>query len=218
MKKGSERSRRKLILAGAFGLENRELLSSIGRTTLAPATADIGFFRVASRPSGHPKAIVAFPTAKRWSWLANTYWYVPPANLPAVLYNSSTGTLTPVKDQTVYHIAAYKNGYFWGSSATQLGSSQPSYSTMLGSVTPEGRILLTFTSTGKSKSPSITEGFGEMRRKYGQWTMENQMFTAPIETLQIDHWAYMVQTHPGLPSWNSLPSAGVSVPMLLNQA
>jgi hypothetical protein len=89
---------------------------------------------------------------------------------------------------------------------------------MLGSVTPEGRILLTFTVTSSSMSPSITECFGEMQRKRGQWTMENQMFTAPNETLQIGHWAYMVQTQPGLPSWKSLPSTGVSVPAFLNES
>jgi hypothetical protein len=217
MKKNSERRRLRSTLNGTFTLENRALLSSFGRSILTPAAAEFGSFHFANHPSDHAKAVAAFPTARRWSWLANTYWYVPPPNLPAVLYNSSTGTVTPVKDQTVYHIASYKNGYFWGSAATQLGSSQPSYSTMLGSVTPEGRILLTFTQASGSTSPSITEGFGEMQRKHGQWTMENQMFTAPNETLQIGHWAYMVQTHPGLPSWNSLPSAGVSVPVFLNQ-
>jgi hypothetical protein len=218
MKKSAELSRRRPILSDTFALENRELLSSFGRSTLALAAADIDSFHLAIDPSNHPEAVVAFPTVKRWSWLDNTYWYVPPANLPAVLYNSSTGTVVPVNDQTVYHISTYKNGYFWGQSATQLGSSQPSYSTMLGSVTPEGRILLTFTATSNNTSPSITEGFGEMQRKRAQWTMENQMFTAPNETLQIGHWAYMVQTRPGLPSWKSLPSAGVSVPAFLAQA
>ena len=133
-----------------------------------------------------------------------------------MLYNSSTGRLTPVSDQTVYHIADYSNGYFWGESVTQLGSSSASSSSMLGSVTPEGRVLLTFTQTSTNSSPSITEGFGKMQRKFGQWTMENQMFTSPNETLQIGHWAYMVRTRPGMPSWNSLPSAGVSVPVFMS--
>lgn len=218
MRLGEKRRPRSSLLSGTFALEDRKLLSSFARLNFKPPAADIGSFHLASHPFDQPKAISAFPTVRRWSWLENTYWCVPPPNLPAVLYNSSTGALAPVQDQTVYHIVAYKNGYFWGQSATQLGSSSPSYSTMLGSVTPEGRILLTFTSTGGSSSPSITEGFGEMQRKHGQWTMENQMFTAPNETLQIGHWAYMVQTHPGLRSWMTLPSAGVSVPTFLSQS
>ena len=217
MNQGAARRQRDFYLNDTFALEDRNLLSSFWQSTPAPPAADVASRHFAGHRFENPEATAVFPTAKRWSWLENTYWYVPPANLPAVLYNSSTGALVPVQDQTVYHIVAYKNGYFWGQSATQLGSSQPSYSTMLGSVTPERRVLLTFTVTGDSTSPSITEGFGEMQRKRGQWTMENQMFTAPNETLQIGHWAYMLQTHPGLASWRSLPSAGVSVPAFLNQ-
>ena len=63
---------------------------------------------------------------RRWSWLANTYWYVPTSNLPAVLFNSSTGTLAPVSDQTVFQITGYRDGYFWGKAVTQLGSSSAS--------------------------------------------------------------------------------------------
>jgi hypothetical protein len=82
-------------------------------------------------------------------------------------------------------------------------------------VTPEGKVLLTFTQTSQGSSPSITNGFGTMRRRFGKWTMENQLFTSPAVTVQIGHWAYMVQTRPGLPSWNSLPPSGESVPEFL---
>jgi hypothetical protein len=172
-----------------------------------------------ARVANHPldRAAAISPTANRWSWLAGTYWYVPPMNLPAVLYNSSTGTLIPVSDQTVFQIIGYRTGYFWGKAVTQLGSLPSSTSTMIGSVTPEGKVLLTFTLTSTNSSPSITEGFGTMTWKFHQWTMENQMFTSPSETSQIGHWAYMLQTRPGMPSWNSLPSAGVSVPTFLSE-
>jgi len=172
---------------------------------------------VAIAPSRHPESAAVAPTVKRWAWLANTYWYVPPSNLPALLFNSSTGTLAPVSDQTVFQITGYREGYFWGITVTQLGSSPASSSALVGSITPQGQVLLTFTQTSTNSSPSLTEGFGKMRIKCGRWTMENQMFTSPSETLQIGHWAYMMQTHPGLPSWNSLPSAGVSVPEFLSQ-
>jgi hypothetical protein len=77
-------------------------------------------------------------------------------------------------------------------------------------VTPEGKVLLHFTS-----GSNTTEGFGLMTRKGGRWTMENQMFSGS-STNQIGHWAYMAQTRPGMRSWHSLPSAGVSVPRFLS--
>lgn len=45
---------------------------------------------------------------------------------------------------------------------------------------------------------------------------ENQMFTPAGFPFRADHWAYMVQTRPGRPGWNSLPVAGVSVPEFLS--
>lgn len=159
----------------------------------------------------------AGPTTRRWAWLADTYWCVPTANLPAVLYNGSTGAGAPASDQTVFHITGYSRGYFSGSVVTQLGSSAPSSSNMIGSVTPEGAVLLSITKTGASSSPAVTQGIGKMSKRLGQWTMENQMFTSPNETLQIGHWAYMVQTRPGMPSWRSLPGVGESAPTFLSQ-
>jgi hypothetical protein len=217
-------------------LEGRVFLSATSHATVTQPPVDVGSSshnkhelvnaraisgrseaRVTNRASGHPVGAAVAPTATRWSWLANTYWYVPTSNLSAVLFNSVTGSVQPVSDQTVFHITNYADGYFWGESVTQLGSSSASTSSMLGSVTPEGKVLLTFTTTSTNSSPSITNGYGTMVRKYGQWTMENQMFTSPNETLQIGHWAYMVQTRPGMPSWYSLPSADVSVPVFLSQ-
>jgi hypothetical protein len=88
---------------------------------------------------------------------------------------------------------------------------------MFGSVTPEDKVLLTFTTTSTNLSPSITQGYGTMIRKFGQWTMENQMVTSSNATLQIGHWAYMPQTRPGMARWYSLPSADVSVPAFLSR-
>jgi len=117
----------------------------------------------------------------------------------------------------VFRITGYRNGYFWGKTVTQLGPGPASCSSLVGSVTPDGQVLPTFTSSGDGASPSITQGFGKRQRKSGQWAMANQMFTSPNETLQIGHWAYMLQTRPGLKSWNSLPSVGISVPEFLDQ-
>jgi hypothetical protein len=234
MKNGPTRARRGFVPVGVDFLDDRLLLSAIGRPTLPPAR-DSAYARPAAVQVGraealpaaragshvacHPagSAVVQAPTVRRWSWLADTYWYVPTRNLPAVLYDSTTGSLLPVSDQTVFQITGYREGYFWGKTVTQLGSSSASPSNMVGSVTPQGRVLLTFTTTSANSAPLVTEGFGEMTRKSGQWTMENQMFTSPNETLRLGHWAYMVQTRPGMPSWNSLPGVDESVPTFLGQ-
>jgi hypothetical protein len=229
----STRERRRFVFGYDHMMESRVLLSSASERILdapslrlariahvgrAAAHAGVEPAHVASRIANHllPAAAGAglFTTVRRWSWLANTYWYVPAPNLPAVLYNSTTGSQTIVSDQTVFHIEDYVDGYFWGDTVTQLGSSPAVSSALLGSVTPQGKVLLTFTQTSSSSSPSITNGFGTMERKLGKWMMENQMFTS--ETVQIGHWAYMVQTRPGLPSWISLPSSGESVPEFLD--
>jgi len=218
MRHDPRRRRRPFVPGDPIALESRLVLSTIGPAHHAEVAA---LNHHPARPQRHPATFAAHrpagPTVNRWSWLENTYWYVPTRNLPAVLFNSSTGSLTPVSDQTVYHITEYRSGYFRGDCVTQLNSGSASSSTVLGSVTPEGKVLLTFTSTGSSSSPSVTNGYGTMQRKGGGWTMENQMFTSPTSTLQIGHWAYMVQTRPGLRSWNSLPGSGLSVPQFLSQ-
>jgi hypothetical protein len=185
-------------------LEGRVLLSTL------PAA------RMMMRPTAEVRAATSHrselpgPTASRWAWLTNTYWYVPNPNLSAVVFDPSTGALASVQDQTVYHISGYRNGYFWGETVTQLGQSAPTSSALVGSVTPQGRLLLSFTSSGNS----IT-GYGVMTRKAGGWTMENQMFSITSDA-QVGHWAYMVQTRPGMRSWASLPAVNVSVPTFLS--
>lgn len=148
---------------------------------------------------------------RRWQWLANTYWIVSPKGLPAILFNSNTGKIAPVQDQTVYHITGYKDGYFWGETVAQYSSGgAPSSAAIIGSVTPEGKLMLNFV------SPSgVTMGIGTMTFKRGAWTMENQMFTG-TDTSRIGHWAYMVQSKPGSKSFKNLPFVNVSVPTFLS--
>lgn len=231
MKRDRVRRRRCVVLDGVQAFERRVLMSTFGRSIPTPPAHVRPFdpengpllhgektrARPALHVANHSSSFPVRPTAQRWSWLAGTYWYVPVANLPATLFDASSGKSTLVSDQTVFHITGYNNGYFTGDVVTQLGSSTPSNSTMVGSVTPEGRVLLSFTSTGSGSSPSVTQGYGVMTRRFGQWAMENQMFTSPNETLQIGHWAYMLQTRPGMPTWRSLPSVGESVPEFLSQ-
>ena len=84
----------------------------------------------------------------RWSWLAGTTWYVPRSGLPASAYDPKTGASAPVRDQTVYTIANYTDGYFSGKTVIQTTAPGSAPSVLLrnlvASVTPRGAVMLTF--------------------------------------------------------------------------
>lgn len=163
-------------------------------------------------------AITASPASSAtvfdWRWLEGTTWYVPTNGLPAYVYTPGTNELVPVQDQTVYTITGYRNGYFWGRTAARLGDNATTCKSLVGSVTPEGKIYLTFTDYPFSQGSTSTNGFGQMVRKGRQWTMANQMSTGSTAA-QIGHWAYMVQTKPGSASWYSLPGVNMPVPAFM---
>ena len=101
------------------------------------------------------------PQAGRWQWLAHTYWYVPRANLLALASSPARRTPAPVSDQTVYYISNYADGYFWGTTAVSYtrpggsaASAQVSCLQLVGSVTPEGDVHLTFTPLSAKPAPS----------------------------------------------------------------
>lgn len=150
-------------------------------------------------------------TVRDWNWLNGTTWIVPPTGLPAYVYAPAQNQLIPVQDQTVYTITGYRNGYFWGRTATKLGDSAISCKSLVGSVTPEGKIYLSFTDYPYSLGVEPTIGIGTMVRKGYQWTMANQMSTGS-SVAQVGHWAYMVQSKPGSASWYALPGVNMSVP------
>ena len=150
-------------------------------------------------------------TVLDWRWLEGTTWYVPTSGLPAYLYLAEENQLVPVSDQTVYMITGYRNGFFWGKTAGKLGNSEVSCSSLVGSVTPEGSVYLTFTPFPYAEGSEATVGIGNMTRKAGKWSMLNQMSTGS-GSVQVGHWAYMLQTNPGASSWSSLPGVAMSVP------
>ncbi len=154
----------------------------------------------------------------QWSWLQNTYWYVLPENTPALQFAPGENTLAWVIDQTVWHISGFRNGYLWGVSATAIldsteSSVKPVCFSMLGSITPEGRVYITFIPCGVSSSGQATVGIGSAVPHGDQWSLEMQMSTGSGKTTA--HWAYMTQVKPDDPSWKSLPGVGISVPQML---
>ena len=151
-------------------------------------------------------------TVRDWSWLNGTTWIVPPTGLPAYIYSPDQNQLIPIQDQTVYTITGYRNGYFWGRTAARINSNDTSCMSLVGSVTPEGKIYLTFTTYPYEEGTGTTTiGIGTMVRKGRQWTMANQMSTGSSSS-QVGHWAYMVQSKPNSASWYKLPGVNMSVP------
>ena len=149
-----------------------------------------------------------------WSWLKDTYWYVPQENLPAVETTLSPLAHQLISDQTVWHIEDYAEGYFWGKQVVKL-STNDQYLCMqlVGSITPQGDIQMTFTFTLPPAVPPAlnlkVSGLGKMRRVRGTWQPEMQMTTG-VSSL-VTHWAFMKQCQPGEACNQALP--GVELPL-----
>jgi hypothetical protein len=149
-----------------------------------------------------------------WSWLKDTYWYVPQENLPAVETTLSPLAHQLISDQTVWHIEDYSQGYFWGKQVVKL-STNDQYLCMqfVGSITPQGEIQMTFTFTLPLAVPPAlnlkVSGLGKMRRVRGKWQPEMQMTTG-VSSL-VTHWAFMKQCRPGEACNQALP--GVEIPL-----
>jgi hypothetical protein len=157
------------------------------------------------------------PPVFEGSWLADTYWYVSTQYLPALLaFNTSEPHIVRVQDQTVWHITDYSDGYISGISTSNIGSGW-SYTLMVGSVTPEGAVKLSFSPLGDANSndpstQSITIGDGLLQGKGAGATFLMQM-TAGNASASLTHWAVMHPITPADPEWSSLPgypTTGVS--------
>lgn len=163
-----------------------------------------------------PPGSAAPPNPRKWDWIEGTTWYVKPQGLPAMIYDAQADHAVPFSDQTVYTIQSCHWGYFVGSTTLQYGDMPIQCRKLIGSVTPEGTISLTFIEPNAEPSgaPSVTRGTGVMRRVQGAWTMENQMCTQMEDdpNVFVQHWAYMFQVAPGDAAWNNLPGVDMSVP------
>ena len=122
--------------------------------------------------------------AKDWSFLQNSYWYVPTPNLLAVLstVEAGVGTVVPINDQTVFYIKNYQSGYFWGTVATELTiGGQPSGPTcffLVGSVTPEGAVNLSLLRPVRQACPpSVSVRCGSALRS-GKWKIRCRRMVA----------------------------------------
>jgi hypothetical protein len=153
------------------------------------------------------------PVYNDWSWFKDTYWVVPEQNISAVAQSATNPSqFNLVRDQTVFHFTDYFNGYFTGVVVAKLSSAEsvPGCQYVLGEVTPQGVVHLAMYNV--SDGSIINQPMGNMVQVNGQWTMVNTMTAPATGGGSVSHWAYMVLSKPGDPSWNNLPFANESVP------
>ncbi|MBS1914315.1 MAG: hypothetical protein JST22_20160 [Bacteroidetes bacterium] len=159
-----------------------------------------------------------------WAWLAGTFWYVPRESLPAPAFVQDSEQPLWLTDQTVWWITGYRDGYFWGYAAVQLhppvpgsANSAPAGQRLMGSVTPEGAVHITFIASDAESGRAPTIGLGTMRWREPEWRFEMQM-SDTVSGATVLHWAWMMQCVPGGPFWICLPGTDVSLPEFLNAA
>lgn len=98
---------------------------------------------------------------------------MPPQTLLAYLYNNAS--VVPAVDQTVWVFDKYDQGYFSGQSYSEIDGTILSQKYLVGTVTSEGKVLITFYS-GTSSSTDLVNGTGTLNVKSsGQCTFVMQM-------------------------------------------
>lgn len=152
--------------------------------------------------------------ATDWSWLAGTYWYVPTEYLPAMQQvNIAQPKITQVTDQTLWYFTEYINGYLIGQCACSVDGGDFEYQSIVGSVTPDGDVCLSFTPVGGVSlhpvqgSLSVANfilGRGKITEHQGKPAFLMQM-TGGNGAYNLTHWAYMMQTKPGDATWTDIP-------------
>lgn len=178
------------------------------------------FATAAAQAAAPPPPADTARTRHDWAWLGadgGTYWIVPQAFLKAIQWNTDDpDASTAIDDQTVWHIQRYDNGYFFGPVVAQLSGRPAMCQYLIGSVTPEGRVYITFNSqpAAPQATPALTTGFGEMTPYLGRWAFGMQMASGSA-SMQVTHWAYMTQCSEGQACWNDLPGVDESVPAML---
>jgi hypothetical protein len=139
----------------------------------------------------------------------NTF-IVPHKTLRAYLIENNN--YREVVDQTVWQIQSYDKGYITGISYTMIDSTPFSKNNFVGSITPEGSVLINFYSSG-----SQTQGYGELI-KCNKFLMQmGQITNLQGAVLGLAHWSYMIKVNPCDELYHHLPGVGISVPQFIAQ-
>lgn len=127
-------------------------------------------------------------------------------------YEYINGINIPVKDQTVWVIDKYDKGYFFGKTYTALDGMPKSDFNMSGSITPFGKVYITFFSLKDSGSSLLVRGIGKFVQTKNSAYFIMQTNSAENSTSGLSHWSYMIPVVPTDYWYQNLPSIGLSVP------
>ena len=190
------------------------------RSTLNPARCCIALSMLALLSATPPSLAQSQVTGTRqtWAWLQGTDWYVPAGNLLALSFDGRSETLSRTSDQTVWRLTGTLGNYFWGRAVAVITSgptTQTLCQSLFGSVTPEGRVHLSFVPTNPDADTQVIRATGDMRLVQGRWTVEPQMSSGPTASRQVEHWAYMTQCLPNDPACQALPGLGQTIDSVL---
>lgn len=141
-----------------------------------------------------PLARAEAPFPQRYAFLAGSAWYVPRQTLPAVMLDPQAGTAAAIVDQTVWSIEGYRGGYFTGRAAVLLKRDGRPVAPiqclrLVGSVTPEGSVLVSFVPADATTADGATTGVGRLERDGTRWRFLMQMATGSSSL--VAHWSYM---------------------------
>ena len=136
------------LLSTAYAIDNSEIPYST--QAVNPATHFLSANDLSNKTSSSDPYQYCFK---------NSTWIVPSQTLLAYLYDN--GSVTPVSDQTVWVISKYNKGYFFGQSYTSIDNNPSSQKYLIGSVTSEGKVYITFYS-GTSTNTDLVSGLGTL--------------------------------------------------------
>jgi hypothetical protein len=153
----------------------------------------------------------------KYRFLKGSKWIVPRATLPAISFDLATGTATALIDQTVWDITDYRDGYVWGQTAAQFRDASTGELVssacmhMVGSVTPSGKVHITFVNKDQETALTATRGAGKLvREQGGAWVFEEMQMSSGSASITA-HWSAMVQCKPGQACENRLPGTKSSL-------
>lgn len=106
-------------------------------------------------------------------------------------------------------IDRYENEYIFGTAYTLIDNKPISKTTLVGSITPLGNVLLAF-----HNGDVITSGQGRFIRNNGVWQFliqTNSLNSILGNVIGISHWSYIVKITVKDREYNHLPGVNISV-------
>lgn len=148
-------------------------------------------------------------------YLENTVWIVPPQTL--LSYQYSDGNNIPTSDQTVWIINEYNHGYFFGDSYTALNGVPGSHRKIVGSITPDGEVYITFYPLSENTHEAdLVNGIGTFKKHNRKYFFTMQMNSAQNSFTGLSHWSFMLSVKPKDYFYQHLPGIDISVPEFIS--